>query len=50
MEALLLVLKVFCVAFGITAGIVALICGIYLMSCGVILFVEFVDRKIRKEE
>lgn len=45
MEALLLVLKVFCVAFGITAGIVALICGIYLLSCGVILFIEFVNRK-----
>lgn len=45
MEALLLVLKVFCVAFGITAGIVALICGIYLLACLVAVFVEFVDRK-----
>lgn len=49
MKALLLVLKVFCVAFGITAGIVALICGIYLLACGVILFVEFVDRKVRRK-
>lgn len=49
MEALLLVLKVFCVAFGITAGIVALICGIYLLSCGVILFIEFVDRKVGRK-
>ncbi len=49
MEALLLVLKVFCVAFGITAGIVALICGIYLLSCLVVVFVEFVDRKVGRK-
>lgn len=49
MEALLLVLKVFCVAFGITAGIVALICGIYLLACGVILSIEFVDRKVGRK-
>lgn len=45
MNLLLLTLKIFAIAFGITAGIVALICGIYLLSCLVVVFVEFVNRK-----
>ena len=45
MEALLLVLKVLCIAFGITAGIVALICGIYLLACLVAVFIEFIEEE-----
>lgn len=45
MNLLLLFLKIFAIAFAITAGIVALICGIYLLSCLVVVFVEFVNRK-----
>lgn len=49
MNLLILCLKMFAIEFGITAGIVALICGIYLLSCLVVVFVEFVDRKVGRK-
>lgn len=49
MKLLLLTIKVFGIAFGITAGIVLAMCGIYLLSCAVIAFIEFVDGKMERK-
>lgn len=49
MKILLLFAKVFGIAFGIAGGVVLAMCTIYLLSCGVILFIEFIDRKVGKK-